>query len=433
MEHLKLFALVITYLFTTLCCAQQVNYFPPKIGDAWETTSTSDLGWCTDSINSLYDFLDSLDTKSFIVLKDGKIVLEKYFGTYKKDSTYFWFSAGKSFMATIAGKALEEGLLDLNDKTSDHLGLGWSGVQKEKEDLITVWHQLTMTAGLDETKFACTTPSCLNYIADAGTRWAYHNGPYALMKDVLENATGSTLNAYTNSKIKTPIGMKGFWISFLGGNYYISKARDMARFGLLIANNGIWNTDTVLKDTSYLRQMITPSQNLNKSYGYLWWLNGQDSYITTGAPTLINQTIAPNAPMDVYTAAGLRGQFISISPSNGLVVVRQGLSPTSDYTEFEMHDQIWKHIMNLNCNATSIQTANKELNVSVSPNPTKDILTINGLNSEDKVIVKVFSIDGVLVAETQSINLSLQGLEAGVYLINITQDELNRTFKVLKN
>ena len=57
-------------------------YFPPKTGNIWDTMSPNELGWCQDSINSLYQFLDDGKTKGFMVLKDGKIVLEQILGTH---------------------------------------------------------------------------------------------------------------------------------------------------------------------------------------------------------------------------------------------------------------------------------------------------------------------------------------------------------------
>lgn len=67
-------------------------YFPPKTGDAWDTMSPDQLGWCRDSINSLYQLLDDGKSKGFMVLKDGKIVLEKYFNGHTKDSSWYWAS-----------------------------------------------------------------------------------------------------------------------------------------------------------------------------------------------------------------------------------------------------------------------------------------------------------------------------------------------------
>jgi sulfur carrier protein ThiS len=58
-----------------------------------DTISPATLNWCADKIDTLYDFLEQKNTKGFVVLKDGKIVLEKYFGTFNEDSLWYWASA----------------------------------------------------------------------------------------------------------------------------------------------------------------------------------------------------------------------------------------------------------------------------------------------------------------------------------------------------
>jgi hypothetical protein len=69
----------------------QTLYFPPLSNTATcDTISPASLGWCINEIDALYNYLQQQDTKGFIVLKDGKIVLEKYFGTFTKDSLWYW-------------------------------------------------------------------------------------------------------------------------------------------------------------------------------------------------------------------------------------------------------------------------------------------------------------------------------------------------------
>lgn len=426
---MKLFFTYILALFWVSNIAYSQNtYFPPTNGNNWDTLSPTSLNWCTDSINALYDYLETENSKSFILLKDGKIVLEKYFGTYTQDSSYTWFSAAKSLRAFLIGKAQEEGYLDITDKTSDYLGQNWTSLTTAQEDSITIWHQLTMTSGLDESNFSCVTANCLNYVSTAGSRWSYHNGPYSLLNDLLQSATGVTQNSYTTSRVKTPIGMGGFWISLLGNSSYYSKARDMARYGLLVSNKGIWDNDTLLADTNYLNQMVSPSQTLNPSYGYLWWLNGQNGYVTTGTPTFVNGSISPNAPMDTYTAAGSQGQFISISPSNGFVMIRQGNTGTSNYTEFGLHDGIWKRIMNLSCTTNSIKESDNN-RLTIYPTPAHNLLTIN---TDKNIHVKVYDIYGQFINQYNSNNLDISTLKAGKYILKIRIEDNIHTQTFIK-
>ncbi|MFO0361082.1 MAG: serine hydrolase domain-containing protein, partial [Flavobacteriales bacterium] len=259
----------------------QTLYFPPTTGSTWEITDPAELGYCQNKIDSLYDFLELQNSRAFILLKDGKIVLEEYFNGHNSSSLWQWASAGKTITAFMTGIAQQEGYLSIDEPTSNYLGEGWTTCTPEQEAAITIWHQLTMTSGLDDgvADPYCTNPECLTYLAEPGTRWAYHNGPYTLLDQVIENATGTTLNEYTNDKLKIPTGMTGGFFPVEFNNVFFSNARSMARFGLLILNQGTWDNTPIMTDEEYFNAMITPSQDINDSYGYLWWLNGQSSYM----------------------------------------------------------------------------------------------------------------------------------------------------------
>ncbi len=417
MRHLLLIGL---FLFSLTGKAQ--TYFPPLTGSTWDTLAPGNLNWCQDSINSLYQYLDDAETKSFIVLKDGKIVLEKYFGTYTVDSTSSWNSAAKSLRAVLIGIAHDEGSLDIQDRTSDYIGSGWTSLSSVEENQITIRHQLTMTSGLDESNFSCVTPSCLNYVADAGTRWAYHNGPYSLLKNVLESATGDTFNGFTNTRVKNKTGMSGIWLTVLGSSFYFSNARSMARFGLMIYNNGYWDTTPVLDDPVFFNDMLNSSQSLNPSYGYLWWLNGKSSFVDTNSPpNSWPGPIAPNAPSDVVVAAGFNGQYISISPSNGMVMVRQGTSSSSSLTEFGLHDEIWKRLMNMSCSVGTPDMT--ESDVKIFPNPGAGQFKIEIKNAISGQKARLYSSSGKLVwsqkIDTNVSHMNVGHLSKGIYILEI--------------
>ena len=145
-----------------------------------------------------------------------------------------------------------------------------------KENLITVKHQLSMTTGLDDgvPDQDCTTPSCLMYKADAGTRWAYHNAPYHLVHDLMAVASGKTWNAYCKEKLFDKVGMpNAFWLNHI----MYCTTREAARFGSLTLTRGVWNGVPVLTDPAFYTAMVNTSQTYNLSYGYLWWLNGKAS------------------------------------------------------------------------------------------------------------------------------------------------------------
>lgn len=317
-------------------------YFPST--SSWETTTPATLNWNTAALNEVYTYLQQKNTKAFIILKNGKIVAEQYFGTFTADSNWQWASAGKTMTSLLIGIAQEQGILNINNRTSQYLGTGWTSLPLAKENLITIKHQLSMTTGLDDavTDNHCTTPACLQYKADAGQRWAYHNAPYTLLDQVIEKASGLTYNQYFQQKIRDRVGMNGLWIKLGYNNVYFSNARSMARFGLLLLAKGKWNGASILADTNYLSAQINSSQTINPSYGYLTWLNGKSSYMVPTVQLSLNGNLVPNAPADLYAALGKDDQKIYVVPSQGLVVIRMGESAGQSQLALSSFDnELW--------------------------------------------------------------------------------------------
>jgi CubicO group peptidase (beta-lactamase class C family) len=439
---MKFTALKITLLVLLISPFQaksQNLYFPPlNPALAWDTVSPTGMGWCTAYIDSLYDFLEQENTKAFIVLKDGKIALEKYFGTFTTDSLWYWASAGKTLTAFLTGKAQEEGFLSLNDSSSRFLGSGWTDCNATDEGKITIFNQLTMTSGLDEAvpDDDCTIDTCLQCIAPAGTRWAYHNAPYTLLEEVVSNATGQSYNTYTQNKLEQQTGMNGFWLTVGFNNVYFSNARSMARFGILIQNKCIWNQDTLLDDTAYVNQMTSTSQNLNLSYGYLWWLNGKASYMVPGLQLTFPGSYAPSAPSDMYSAIGKNGQILSIAPSLGLVVVRLGDVPGSQTSSVPtlFCDQIWFKLNQVICSATATQEIQKNDALELSPNPAGDIIQIR-LKNQGRILAMDINGKKVLDQDCTSglTHVDIRNWPKGVYFIHyFSNDNITMTKKLLR-
>lgn len=351
-------------------------YFPPLVGPAWDTLSPGTLGWCQNRIDSLYDFLEEKNTKGFVVLKDGRIVLEKYFGTFTQDSVWYWASAGKTLTGFLVGMAQEQGFLDINDPTSQYLGTGWTACSPVQEAAITVRHELTMSTGLDDgvqPDNDCTDPNCLVYLADPGTRWAYHNAPYTLLRDVLQSATGQSDNAWTYQQVGSRIGMSGLWLNVGWNNVFFSTPRAMARYGLLLLNRGTWANDTLLHDQAYFDAMTTPSQAINESYGYLTWLNGQSSFMVPGLQLQIPGPLIPNAPADMFMALGKNDQKIHVVPSEGLVLVRMGNSADStSLVPIVFDNEMWAYINALSCGLGTAEVGEGQDTWIVGPNPFAD-------------------------------------------------------------
>lgn len=301
--------------------SEEKMYFPPIGSSIWETKTINDLGWNQSQVQPLLDYLESKNTKGFIILQNGKIVLENYFNGHTSTDSWQWNSAGKTLTATVTGIAQQEGLLNINNKVSDYLGTGWTSESINKENLINSRHLLTMTSGINDENDLITIPN-MTYLADAGTRWSYHNVFQKLM-DVVASASGQTYENYFNSKLKNKIGMDGFWNNGIIFKIYHSNTRSMARFGLLALNKGKWDNEQIINET-YFNESISTSQNINPSYGYLWWLNGKSSYMVPGSQTQYNGFLIPNAPSEMYAAMGASDQRIYVIPSKKIVIVRMG-------------------------------------------------------------------------------------------------------------
>jgi CubicO group peptidase (beta-lactamase class C family) len=115
----------------------------------------------------------------------------------------------------------------------------------------------------------------------------------------------------------------------------------MARFGLLILNKGSWKGEKIMNDNGYFTEMVNSSQQLNKSYGYLWWLNGKESFRIPESQLEFKGSVSPNGPADMISGIGKNGQYVSIVPSKNIVLVRMGENPESVQVPFMFLNDIW--------------------------------------------------------------------------------------------
>ncbi len=407
----------------------QSLYFPPLTGNTWQTMSPDELNWCPDSLTSLINYVGSNNSKAFLILKDGKMVSENYYGTFTADSIWYWASAGKTITSFLIGQAQQEGLIDIQQPSSLYQGNGWTSCTPEQEQAITVWHQLTMTTGLDFNtgNLDCTEPQCLTYLNEPGTEWFYHNAPYTRLDAVIEGASGLTFNQFYNTRLRNRIGMNGLFLNFESNNVNFSNARSMARFGILMLNRGIWNTDTLMSDQAYFDQMVNTSQNINEAYGYLWWLNGKDSFRYPGFTTTFNGFIMPDAPVDLIAALGKNGQFLMIVPSQNLIVIRlgdpadgiEGLVPTA------FANQIMRRVGTLECEPTGNESLHGNIqNTGYFYDSNAKAIRAKGSTGLNTTL---FDINGRAVLRFSDNYLDVSSLSKGLYLLQ----NQNGTQKIL--
>lgn len=415
---MKRFILVSLVILSVRVIGMAQSYFPSS-GQLWESISFEEAGWCSDSLDALIDFLDAEDSKAFIALYDGKIIIEHYFDAFTADSLWYWASAGKTLTAALVGIAESDNGLMLQNPTSDYLGQGWTSLTPQQESLITVRNQLTMTTGLDDAVADddCTLPACLNYVADAGLRWAYHNAPYTLLDGVIENVSGLTLNQFFAQKIGQPCGISGLY--FPSGPYnqtFVSTPRNMAKFGLLLQSQGNWNGNQIIP-SDYFQTMITPSQGLNPAYGYLTWLNGSNYFMIPETQIQFPGMMAPSAPLDTYAGLGKNGQVVCAAPSKNVSFIRMG-NGNNELVSVTILENIWKKMQWFFC-ANDVANLHNEFIV----------IKNNGLRPEimfnKKCDIVIYDAAGI------EVKLAFDALPIGVYFLQCRAQDERQIFKVM--
>jgi len=328
----KLKIILIIALFLFFSCEdyceweEQSQYFPPTESDEWATITPAELGWNVEKLDETIQWIGKHNTAAFIVLHQGKKVVEEYWSGGGIHNYIKIASITKSITAVLIGIAQQEGLLNINDYISDYIGTGWSLASEENEAKITILNLLTMTSGLDDD---------LNAIYVPGSNYLYSTAAFYQLWLVLEKATGKTFEAFADEVLFTKIGMSKAIRWYKGGAL---KPRDLARFGLLVINKGIWNDNEIITDMNYYNDMLSPSQDYVYCYGYLWWLNNDCNSQNEEGEFLSFS----NAPDDLYTAVGAGDQRLYIIPSKELIIVRLGLSTNLPYWgEESFNNQFW--------------------------------------------------------------------------------------------
>lgn len=340
------------FCFSSFAQPSSFTYFPPSDGD-WQKMSWEEVDWNREKLAELLAWLPSQDTRAFLMVKDGKILLEEYWGSkltgtgeMDQNSLWYWQDAAQTLTAVLIGIAQQEKLLSIKNSSQDFLGSGWTSMNPSMEQEIRLVHHLTMTTGIDEEigNPMDFSPASLTYRAKPGSRWAYHDPPYAVLEKVLENASRQSLQEFFKSRIADPIGMNGFWQKTGERNVFYSSARSFAKFGLLLLANGNWN-QTKIWSGGYFSNLTKPSQKSNPSFGYLTWLNGQSSYRLPGIQKPFFGSLVPSAPSDLYMSVGEGGQLLMVVPSEQLVIVRMGSAKDTPDASFVLIREFWDRMI----------------------------------------------------------------------------------------
>lgn len=399
-------------------------YFPPVGSPQWQKTSPSSLNYCKPEIDSLYNYLKANNTKAFILLKDGKIVLEKYFGDFNKDSSWEWKEASHTLTAALFGIAQSNHLLDIEAPVQKYLGEAWTSLSPEKETEIKVEDHLKMTTGLKSNKKdnTCIKPECLGFKSIAGEQWMFHQPSYLILESILKVAADQSFNQFLFNYLRGAIGLSGSYSNDAETKSYRSNARAAARFGLFLLAKGSWEEKVIITDDAFFNQMTSPSQELNLAYGYLTWLNGQSNYQLPQSSNTFEGELVPYAPIDLFAAFGKDGQLINIVPSEGLVWVRFGDAPQVGNGSIAaiFNNNIWKRIQQLDCQAFSITSESDDIN-QLSPKPGKDEIRISTKVPIQKLLIsdetgKVHFAEDI---NSKKLSINTKQFEKGIYFARI--------------
>jgi len=287
---------------------------------------------------ALDELLESTRTHAFIVLKDGKLLDERYFKGYQRDSICISRSVAKSFTSALVGIAIDEGFIkSVDDPITKYL----PELNERGFDAITIRNLLTMGSGIryrisqlpwDEDAIYYFYPNLRGVLLSGieiaeppGQTFHYADYNVGLLAIILERTTNRTVSEYLQEKIWKRIGMEypatwsidsdedGFELTHVALN---ARAIDFAKFGQLYLDKGNWNGQQIISER-WVTESTAPDPNDHRAwetypqwseaggyYKYFWWGNyrGVDDYS--------------------FDAIGKWGQFIFVAPKAKVVIVR---------------------------------------------------------------------------------------------------------------
>jgi CubicO group peptidase (beta-lactamase class C family) len=293
----------------------------PLKAQAWE----KDAAYNTQPVSrAQQQVLDGFGTLGYLIVQNGKLLHEQYLNAHDETRISGLFSVTKSIVSLLIGIALEEGAISSLDQP---VAAFVPAFKTGGRDTITIHHLLTMNSGLrwDES-YALGSSVANAYLSDdvgtlvskleperaPGTRWVYSSGDTQLLGLVLEAATKRTLSAYLQDKLWRPLGAEreALWnLDRTDGREkafccLTTTARDLARFGQLVLQNGAWNGQQLVSK-AYLEAATRAVPNSDGAYGFQFWLSEYKK-------------------LRLVMMVGILGQYVIVIPEKNAVIVRLG-------------------------------------------------------------------------------------------------------------
>ncbi|MDP1579149.1 MAG: serine hydrolase [Candidatus Didemnitutus sp.] len=311
--------------FALWAVATAVAAFP---GSSWEIAARpEDHGFDVAKLAEAQAYAATINTDAVMVVHDG-VVVTQWGEVARKFKTP---SLRKSFLATLYGRAVRDGVINL-DATLADLGLDDTPPLSEEEKRATVRDCLKSRSGIYHDALY-ETPGMkkrkpARHSVRAGTHWYYNNYDFNIAGFIYEKATGRKIFEAIYAEIGAPIGMQDFKPSdgqYVNGTESIYPAypfrvtaRDLARFGLLMLRRGQWNGQQVI-DAAWVDQSTRYHSDAalyaGDGYGYMWWVARDFNKF----PHLPNVKI----PEGSYSARGAGGHHVLIMPAYDLVIVHR--------------------------------------------------------------------------------------------------------------
>lgn len=289
---------------------------------------------------SVREKIEGLNPIAFLVIQDEKIKYEEYWDGYSENSLSNSFSAAKSVVALLIGIALDEGKINSLDQPIGNFIPEYA--EGSRKDL-TIRQVLTMSSGLNweekyTTPFSTTARAYygsniadlvidLEVVEKPGVYFDYLSGNTQILAMVVESATSMRISQYASEKLWKPVGASQDALWCLDRDNGMEKAyccfntnaRDFARFGQLVLNNGTWDNEVIISE-DYISDATTAKDYLLDKrdnnpvdfYGYQWWIVDYKGY-------------------KIPYMRGILGQYIFSIREKNAVVVRLGHDRSNEY------------------------------------------------------------------------------------------------------
>ncbi|WP_206484171.1 serine hydrolase [Thalassotalea sp. G2M2-11] len=283
------------------------------------------------------DNANELNTRAMVIVKNGEIIAEAYSDGIFPSTPLLGWSMTKSVTAMLLGRMAQLGMVSMD---RDNLFQEW---QQDRRKQISLQDLLQMSSGLafDETYAPGSDATHMLFTADSasevamaspviepkGEHFSYSSGTTNLLARFIHQQFGHSTQSAINflfNELFIPLGLQNSVLEtdasgvFVGSSYLYGSARDWARLGLLMLNQGSVNQGKAnqqrLLTKEWIRNATTPNRSNNdKRYGYQFWLNYGEV-----------DSRWPSLPRDAYAMNGNRGQSVMIIPSEQVVFVRLG-------------------------------------------------------------------------------------------------------------